>query len=69
VATAAVYRRITQVPLRVLVVPSREDGARYMRLVRRITGRPVGTPPAAPDLAWAPGEESVAADAGSRRSR
>lgn len=50
VATAAVYRRLTQVPLRVLVVPSREDGARYVRLVRRIAGRPAGGPPTAPDL-------------------
>jgi len=38
IATAAVYWRIAQVPLRVLVLPSREDGARYMRLVKRIAG-------------------------------
>lgn len=50
VATAVVYRRLTQVPLRVLVIPSREDGARYVRLLRRIAGRPVGGPPTAPDL-------------------
>ena len=48
VATAVVYRRLTQVPLRVLVIPSREDGARYVRLLRRIAGRPVGGPPTAP---------------------
>lgn len=69
VATAAVYRRITQVPLRVLVVPSREDRARYVRLAKRIAGRPGGTPHTAPDAPWAPGDESVAADAGSRGSR
>jgi O-antigen/teichoic acid export membrane protein len=47
-ATAAVYRRIAQVPLRVLVVPSREDGARYVRLVKRAAGRATDRPPAAP---------------------
>lgn len=38
VATVAVYGRITRVPLRALVVPSHEDGARYMRLVKRLAG-------------------------------
>jgi Na+-driven multidrug efflux pump len=66
VATAAVYRRLTHVPLRELLVLSREDGARYMRLGRRITGRPVAASPIAPDVAWPQGEESVASDAGPR---
>ncbi len=39
-ASAAVYRTITGVPLHTLVVPSREDGRRYVRLVKRIAGRP-----------------------------
>lgn len=37
-ATIAVYRRVTGVPLRALVVPTREDGARYARLVKRLAG-------------------------------
>jgi O-antigen/teichoic acid export membrane protein len=40
VATAVVYRRVADVSLRALVVPSREDGARYVRLVKRVAGRP-----------------------------
>lgn len=39
-ATAVVYRRMTNVPLRALVLPSREDGGRYVRLARRLGGRP-----------------------------
>lgn len=39
-ASAAVYRKITHVPLRALIVPSREDGRRYVSLVKRIAGRP-----------------------------
>ena len=46
-ATAAVYRRVTHVPLRTLVVPSREDGRRYARLLRRAAGRPAEEPPTA----------------------
>jgi O-antigen/teichoic acid export membrane protein len=38
VATIAVYRSVTGVPLRALVVPTREDGARYARLIRRLVG-------------------------------
>lgn len=38
IATIAVYRRVTGVPLRALIVPTREDGARYARLVKRLTG-------------------------------
>jgi O-antigen/teichoic acid export membrane protein len=37
-ATIAVYRSVTGVPLRALVVPTREDGARYARLVKRLAG-------------------------------
>jgi O-antigen/teichoic acid export membrane protein len=37
-ATIAVYRNITGVPLRTLVVPTREDGARYARLFKRLAG-------------------------------
>ena len=37
-ATIAVYRSVTGVPLRALVVPTREDGARYARLVKRLVG-------------------------------
>jgi O-antigen/teichoic acid export membrane protein len=36
-ATAAIYRRVTGVPLSTLVVPAREDGARYLRLLKGIT--------------------------------
>ena len=39
VATAVVYRRMANVPLRELVVPSREDGRRYVRLAKRLAGR------------------------------
>ena len=49
VLTAAVYRRITRVPLRELVVPSREDGARYAQLIRRLAVRLVSRPPAVAD--------------------
>jgi O-antigen/teichoic acid export membrane protein len=38
-ATAAVYRKVTHVPLRALIVPAREDGARYVRLCKRVAGR------------------------------
>lgn len=69
VATAIVYRSITQVPLRALVVPSRADGARYAQLIRRLAGRPAAPPPATADIPQAPQEEPVATDAGSRRSR
>jgi O-antigen/teichoic acid export membrane protein len=37
-ASIAVYRSVTGVPLRALVVPTREDGARYARLVKRLAG-------------------------------
>jgi O-antigen/teichoic acid export membrane protein len=47
-ATAAVYWRITRVPLRALVVPTREDGARYVRLFRRAVGRPAAMAPDGP---------------------
>jgi O-antigen/teichoic acid export membrane protein len=36
--TIAFYGKITRVPLRTLLVPSPEDGARYMRLVKRLAG-------------------------------
>jgi len=51
VASAAIYRKITHVPLRALVVPSREDGTRYVRLVKRIAGRATEDPPGPPDEA------------------
>jgi hypothetical protein len=38
-ATAAVYRRVTHVPLRALIVPTRDDGVRYLRLCKRAVGR------------------------------
>jgi O-antigen/teichoic acid export membrane protein len=41
-ATAAIYRKVTHVPLRALVVPSRGDGTRYVRLFKRAAGRPAG---------------------------
>jgi O-antigen/teichoic acid export membrane protein len=37
-ATIGVYRSVTGVPLRALVVPTREDGARYARLLKRLAG-------------------------------
>ena len=57
-ATAAVYRRITHVPLRALIVPKREDGPRYVRLIKRVAARPVRAP-AEPGLALVPSEEPV----------
>jgi O-antigen/teichoic acid export membrane protein len=48
VATALVYRRFTGVAVRALVVPSRGDGARYVRLAKRIAGRPDREPRSAP---------------------
>ena len=39
-ATAGVYRRITRVPLRALLVPTRDDGPRYVRLIKRVAARP-----------------------------
>jgi O-antigen/teichoic acid export membrane protein len=44
-ASAAVYCAIARVPLHALVVPRREDGARYVRLFRRLAGRPPGQAP------------------------
>jgi O-antigen/teichoic acid export membrane protein len=41
-AIAAVYRGVANVPLRALVIPSREDVTQYVRLFRRILG--VGSP-------------------------
>jgi len=69
VATVAVYKRITGLPLRVLVVPSREDGARYLRLIKRAAGRRPDIPASMPDDSWAPDGDSVPADAGSRGAR
>lgn len=40
VATAAVYRRITHVPLRALAVPSRGDWSQYVRILKSLAGRP-----------------------------
>jgi O-antigen/teichoic acid export membrane protein len=51
VATVAVYGRITGMPLRALVVPSREDGPRYVQLVKRLAGRASGKASTAPDPA------------------
>jgi O-antigen/teichoic acid export membrane protein len=51
VASAAVYHRITNVPLRALIVPSHEDFARYARLVRRVARRPAAEPLPAADRA------------------
>jgi O-antigen/teichoic acid export membrane protein len=62
VATALVYRRFTNVAVRALVVPSRGDGARYVRLAKRIASRPDGELRAAPGTARSPGAESAAAD-------
>ena len=65
-ATAVVYRRITAVPLRALAVPSREDGARYVRLVKRVAGRPAAALAAPPEQP--PAEETSApVDATSRQ--
>ncbi len=64
-ATAAVYRRITHVPLRALIVPKREDGPRYVRLIKRVAARPVRAP-AEPGLALVPSEEPVVEDPVSR---
>jgi O-antigen/teichoic acid export membrane protein len=64
-ASAAVYRAITDVPLRTLVVPSREDGRRYVRLLKRIAGRSAEDLPAVAGEA-APREEGVPADAARR---
>ena len=50
-ASAAVYHQITRVPLRALIVPSREDFERYVRLVRRVAGRPAAEPLPATDTA------------------
>jgi O-antigen/teichoic acid export membrane protein len=36
--TIAVYRGVTGVPLRALVVPTSEDGVRYARLIKRLAG-------------------------------
>lgn len=69
VATAVVYRRMANVPLRALVVPTREDGRRYVRLVKRLAGRSHEEEPGpVQSEAWVSGEESVPADA-SRRPR
>jgi O-antigen/teichoic acid export membrane protein len=65
-ATTAVYRRITQVPLRVLVVPSLEDVTRYVRLFRRILEHPAASPPTGPSAPWPLGEERVPAEPPSR---
>jgi len=66
-ATAAVYRKVTHVPLRALVVPSREDGTRYVRLVKRAAGRPVDEPRVAADEAQVSKEGSVPIDAARHR--
>jgi len=65
VGTLAVYGRITGVPLRELVIPSHEDGARYVRLVMRLAGRSSTTHAGVSDSARSK-EESVAADAARR---
>jgi Na+-driven multidrug efflux pump len=62
-ATAAVYRRVTHVPLRALIVPAREDWARYLRLCKRVVGQPVDEPRAATNEAAVSEEESAATDA------
>lgn len=54
VATVAVYGRMTGLPLRVLIVPSHEDGARYARVLKALAVRLSG--------------RSVAADAAPRSS-
>lgn len=57
-AMAVVYRKVTGVPLRALIVPTREDGARYVRLVKRIARRSADTSrPEAP-----PSEDSPSTD-------
>jgi hypothetical protein len=68
VATAGVYWRITHVPLRALAVPSRGDGARYLRLLKRLAHRQADGPAALPEPAWPRDEESVPVDTTSRRS-
>jgi O-antigen/teichoic acid export membrane protein len=67
-ATAGVYRRVTDVPLRALVVPSRKDAARYVRLVKRVTGRSAERPRTMPGDGRSAGDESVPADTAPRRS-
>jgi O-antigen/teichoic acid export membrane protein len=67
-ATAVVYGKIADVPLRALVVPTREDGARYVRLGKRLAGRKPKGALALPDEATPPKQESVPADAAPRKS-
>lgn len=57
-ATALVYRRFTGVPLRVLVVPAHEDGARYVRVVKRIVGHTDESRETEPAGDWTAEEES-----------
>jgi O-antigen/teichoic acid export membrane protein len=66
-ATAGVYRRVTRVPLRSLAVPSRGDGARYLRLLRRVARRQADVPPALPEPGWPRHEGPVPVDATPRR--
>ena len=67
VATALVYRRLAGVSLRALVVPTREDGARYVRLVKRIARRPDRESTLA-GTTWAARDESRPTDPARRRS-
>lgn len=65
-ATVGAYRRISDVPLRALVVPAHGDGARYIRLLKRDAGQLAGERPKVPDR---PAEEkSIAADVACQRS-
>jgi O-antigen/teichoic acid export membrane protein len=66
-ATAVVYGKIADVPLRALVVPTREDGARYVRFGKRLAGRKPEGALALPDETTAPTQESVPADAAPRQ--
>jgi O-antigen/teichoic acid export membrane protein len=66
-ATALVYRRLTGVSLRALIVPAREDGARYVRVVKRIAGRADDTERAGPDEHRRAEGESRTSDPAPRR--
>lgn len=57
VATVAVYCRIARTSVRSVLVPSREDAAAYLRLVRRLLKRPVAQDSAGLDV---PASGSVA---------
>jgi O-antigen/teichoic acid export membrane protein len=61
-ATATVYRRVTRVPMRALVVPTRDDGPRYVRLIKHLGVRQAVEAPVEAHLASVPTEELVVKD-------